>query len=172
MQHLSKAWLAALLSVLNVSCAGTAEAQQTAGSISTASDHVADAIRSGNLFRLKTLIANEKITFESSGAINEEIACFLNWSTHCSFAKIPVQDILKEGYFKYYYHIDNDTIVVSYIKNSSRDSFYQDPTLFLEQNYLVDYFSCHFALLDNRWMLTESVCFSETEGPFGQETEG
>lgn len=171
MQHQSRAWMVAVFSAIGFSCTGPVDAQETTSSISGVSENVAEVIKSGVLSRLRELIADESITFEKSGAINEEIACFLNWSERCSFAKVPIQDILKEGYFKYYYHIDESNIVVSYINKSSRTEFDADPAAFLESRYLDDYFSCHFALVGGRWMLTESVCFSETEGPFSPEPE-
>jgi hypothetical protein len=111
-------------------------------------------------------VAADRNTFDQSGAIDEGIACFLASSNRCGTGRTPIQDILREGYFKYYYHLDNENIIVSYIRRSSRDAFDSNPTVFLGQRYLVDYFSCQFTALNGQWKLEESICFSETEGPF------
>lgn len=171
MQRLSRAWLAALIGMAEVNCAGAVAPKGDADTISVASEQVSEIIRNGDLSELKPLIGEERITFDSQGFIDQGIVCFLQWNPTCRSNRNQIKDILDNGFFKYYYHLSEYEIVVSYIRISKRQEFYNNPSDFLEHKYLYDYFSCHFKRINSRWLLTESICYSETEGPFAKEPE-
>ncbi len=146
-------------------------AQGSPNELAEAVERFSEIVLSGEFERLRSVLFSDEITFDQDGDIEEGIACFLHWTDSCRSETHHVVDILKSDHFVYYYHIDDNSVIVSFIEEDSRIIFYENPSLFLENNYLSEYFSCHFLKRGSEWFLKESVCFSETEGPFQQEPE-
>lgn len=124
-----------------------------------------------NFDALQTMLLSNEITFDRNGNIDPGIACFLHWVETCDLPNRHVKDILESKHFIYYYHLDEKNVIASFIREEGRESFFADPSGFLADKYLSDYFSCQFVNHDGRWLLKESLCFSETEGPFVPEPE-
>lgn len=162
---------AALTTVLLGCVPGRLDAQEENRSLPDAANAVSLIIKRGDLARLGRLIDRPQITFDGNGNIDEGIRCFLNWDSRCPGKRNNINQILEGDHFHFYYHIDERTVVVSYIRTDSRTLFNEDPVAFLQGRYLEDYFSCQFILVGGEWLLQESVCFSETEGPFSLEPE-
>lgn len=158
------------LSILNAGCLSSANAQQNSVVLKQVASEVSSIIESGELKRLGGLMRGS-ITFDESGEIESNIRCFLNWNETCPNQRTSVQDIASREHFKYYYHLNDTDVIVSYIRSDKREEFYSDPERFLSETYLRDFFSCRFKLQDGLWLLQESVCYSETEGPFEGEPE-
>ena len=139
--------------------------------ISIAAQSFTSVVLAGEFSKLKKMLHSNDFTFNRSGELFENIRCFISWTSGCEIESSGVLDILRGEHFIYYYHLDDDNIIVSFIRENSRNSFYENPDEFLRQNYLSDYFSCHFVRSGSAWLLKESLCYSETEGPFEQEPD-
>lgn len=145
--------------------------QADANELKEVVENFSGAVISRSFGILQAMMLSNEITFDRDGTIDPGIACFLHWLETCQFQNSHVADILKSNHFIYYYHLDEDNVIASFIKEEAREQFYDDPSGFLADNYLSGYFSCQFASRDGHWLLTESLCFSETEGPFVPEPE-
>ena len=167
-----------LAALFLASCSSSSHADATALSEQTDANDLKEVVErfSGVVISrefgiLQTMMLSNEITFDSDGNIDPGIACFLHWLEACQFQNSHVADILKGKHFIYYYHLDEENVIASFIREEAREQFYEDPSGFLADSYLSGYFSCQFANRDGRWLLTESLCFSETEGPFVAEPE-
>lgn len=175
MLNLSKLVLAMLLLE---SCAISPHAGLAASSPPADKDDLAavvekfsDAVISRRFELLRVLMGSNNITFDQSGNIEPGIACFLHWMKNCPSQSNQIIDILKGKHFVYYYHLDSANVIASFIKEEARKSFYDDPSGFLENDYMTGYFSCQLVNHNGHWLLTESLCYSETEGPFEAEPD-
>lgn len=164
--------------LLLASCTPSSKADATALSVQAdasdlkdAVEKFSDAVISRNFSVLKAMMLSNDITFDRDGNIDPDIACFLHWIEACPYKNKHISDILKSRHFVYFYHLDEYNVIISFIKEEGREAFYAEPSVFLEDKYLSEYFSCQFIKSGGRWLLKESLCFSETEGPFVPEPD-
>lgn len=134
-------------------------------------DRFTESVITGDLRPIRSLMFSNEFTFDQNGDINSAIKCFFLRNKECGSDKSIAHDILTGKFFLYYDHISEESVVVSFIREDARKEFYSNPSRFLEKQYMNSYFSCHMAKLENGWYLTESLCFSETEGPYEVEIE-
>lgn len=152
-------------------CAHNSTPLYNSMSLTESAEYVSYIIRSGNLSLLNGVVYNPQITFAENGDVDDGIQCFLGVENKCQGVTSNVRSIIAGGYFIFYYHSSSDDVIVSYVRSSRRADFDLKPDVFLEGQYLENYFSCSFTRVDGRWFLRESVCFSETEGPFEVEPD-
>lgn len=161
-------YLAIVVSTVSIlGCAESSSSQEAIPSLPAMADEVSTIIKGENLQQLRGLIFEPLNTFDStSGEIEPGIRCFFINGASCPPESGTPKEIVLAENFKYYYHISNDDVVVNYIRGDLREEFLADPDIFLSSRYLKDYFSCRFIRINGKWFLKESICYSETEGPF------
>lgn len=172
MPYLSRIVIGCFFLALCTSCARvemvspTVNSQREPNSLQKAVQEFMNALLASDLDALKGLLFSDNITFNADGTINESTGCAFRMISNCPTGAGPAIDIIRAEHFIYYYHIDDENVIISFIEESGRKLFYDDPATFLEENYLTKYFSCWFKKNGNHWLLKESVCATESEGYF------
>ncbi|WP_298095797.1 hypothetical protein [Brevundimonas sp.] len=166
-------YLAIAVSAVSIlGCAESSSSQEAIPSLPAMADEVSTIIKSGNLQPLRGLIFEPLNTFDStSGEIEPGIQCFFIDGARCPPKSGKPREIVLAGSFNYYHHLSGDDVIVNFVREDRREDFLADPDSFLRSRYLKDYFSCRFIRVDGRWLIKESICYSETEGPFTEYYE-
>lgn len=160
--------LCLLLITLGVAQASPMQSRED--SLSATSTEVAKILKSGNLVHLKKFLKPDNGYLNKNREIDRLLLCYLSWNDSCKGKKYAPRSIVRNSYFIYYYHLNNDAVVVSYIKSTDKKKFLRNPNLFLKNQYLTSYFSCLFTFNGNRWLL-EDGCYFESEDPFSESVD-
>ncbi|WP_343792932.1 hypothetical protein [Brevundimonas kwangchunensis] len=166
-------WIGSIFAVLG--CGPQVDAQEpapvAATSLPGAAKEIANLVRTEKLDDLALWVEGAGITYDPGGQMDPGIRCFLVGGASCPLNSGKVREILSGRTFTYFHHVDDDTVVVSYIREGARPAFNASPQTFLPERYLEDYVSCLLVRIEGRWRLQESIFFAETEGPFSPEPD-